>query len=506
MSLLTNEGSMIALSTLRQINKDLSMVQQEISTGKSISNARDNAAIWAVSTVMQSDVDGFEAISSSLDLGASTVGVARGGAEEITELLKEMKGLIVSAQEDNVDRTKIQTDIDQLESQITTIVDSAQFSGLNLLKGTDAINILSSLNRDAAGTVSTSNISIARNDLSIIGGEALALTGAITDSATVAAASGGTPASPGTSTATLSGTIAANDSVSITIDSVTYTVTAVASGATANQINIVGGDNAATLDLMAASLRTQIGTNVTDVTVAGTGAAVDFSNAGATTVDYTTGQTGTAAVTAGATIAAQTPGTPGDTPSTADITVSGTVTAGEVFSIDVGSDSFTYRAATGDSVTEVAAGLAAAVGTNVENVTAANTAGVITFSNAGASSVDLANGAVAAATTSSLAAVADINVTTSAGATSALTSIESLIQVGINAAASFGSAQKRVDIQNEFIKTLTDSLKTGIGALVEADLEEASARLQSLQVQQQLGVQALSIANQRPQVLLGLFR
>ena len=87
-----------------------------------------------------------------------------------------------------------------------------------------------------------------------------------------------------------------------------------------------------------------------------------------------------------------------------------------------------------------------------------------------------------------------------------MTNIETLINTGIDAAAAFGSAQKRIDIQNEFVQTLTDSLKNGIGALVEADLEEASARLQSLQVQQQLGVQALSIANQRPQVLLGLFQ
>ncbi|HRX39636.1 MAG TPA: flagellin, partial [Parvularculaceae bacterium] len=75
-----------------------------------------------------------------------------------------------------------------------------------------------------------------------------------------------------------------------------------------------------------------------------------------------------------------------------------------------------------------------------------------------------------------------------------------------DAAAAFGSAQKRVDIQSEFVTTLMDNMKVGIGALTDADMEEASARLQSLQVQQQLGIQALSIANQRPQALLSLFR
>ena len=60
--------------------------------------------------------------------------------------------------------------------------------------------------------------------------------------------------------------------------------------------------------------------------------------------------------------------------------------------------------------------------------------------------------------------------------------------------------------QNEFVGNLTDSLKTGIGAMVDTNMEEASARLQALQVQQQLATQALSIANQQPQGLLSLFR
>ena len=51
-----------------------------------------------------------------------------------------------------------------------------------------------------------------------------------------------------------------------------------------------------------------------------------------------------------------------------------------------------------------------------------------------------------------------------------------------------------------------DSLKNGVGALVDADMEEASARLAALQTQQQLGIQALSIANQAPQNVLALFR
>ena len=78
-------------------------------------------------------------------------------------------------------------------------------------------------------------------------------------------------------------------------------------------------------------------------------------------------------------------------------------------------------------------------------------------------------------------------------------------RTSINAAASFGSS-KSGSSPVEFVGKLTNSLKTGIGAMVDTDMEEASARLQALQVQQQLATQALSIANQQPQGLLSLFR
>jgi flagellin len=151
---------MVALQNLRSINKGLTMVQEQISTGKKVGNARDNAAIFAISTVMQSDVKGFEAISQSLNLGSSSVGVARGAAEKVTELLVEMKGLIVAAQEDNVDRAKIQTDVEQLRDQIDSIVNAAQFNGLNFLKGASSTDFLASLDRDSSGNVTASSITV----------------------------------------------------------------------------------------------------------------------------------------------------------------------------------------------------------------------------------------------------------------------------------------------------------------------------------------------------------
>ncbi len=73
-------------------------------------------------------------------------------------------------------------------------------------------------------------------------------------------------------------------------------------------------------------------------------------------------------------------------------------------------------------------------------------------------------------------------------------------------ASTIGATASRVDSQNTFIKTMNDALTTGISSLVDADMNEASTRLQALQTQQQLGVQSLSIANQNSQMILKLFQ
>jgi flagellin len=87
-----------------------------------------------------------------------------------------------------------------------------------------------------------------------------------------------------------------------------------------------------------------------------------------------------------------------------------------------------------------------------------------------------------------------------------VSTLNSSIQ-NVNAAlAKLASGEKKFTIQSTFVGKLVDSLNTGIGNLVDADMAVESAKLQSLQVKQQLGVQALSIANSAPSITLSLFR
>ena len=410
-SINTNHGATTALQTLKSINKSMAETQMQISTGKKVASSQDNAAVWAIAKTMEADVQGFKRVSDSLNLGQATVAVGRQGAETVTDLLTEVKGKIVAAQEENVDSDKIQTDIVALREQINSIVSSAQFNGQAMLQNTDktadsgGINILSSINRSMDG-VTSSDIRVDKQDLG-----------------------------QGASTA---GTVSVNQGNATTVNDgasgVVATFAETAAGGTVagdtSQFSS-GGAIALTADVAVVARDGDTLDGVTEKMVAELNkqAAADEI----------------------------------------DVTFSTTTTSGEI--------SMTNN--TGGNLAVLAADFQQSALDGSED-----------------------DGTIGGG----LEALANIDVTTQAGADDALTEIEGLIQTAIDAAASFGSSEGRLETQKEFVSNLTDALKTGIGTLVDADLEEVSAKLQAQQVQQQLAIQAMSIANQAPQALLSLFR
>ena len=110
-------------------------------------------------------------------------------------------------------------------------------------------------------------------------------------------------------------------------------------------------------------------------------------------------------------------------------------------------------------------------------------------------------------TGSILSPIASTDISTStAAATTASNAIDTAITSLNQSLATMGSQAAALDIQNDFLSKLSDTIEQGIGNLVDADLAKESARLQSLQIKQQLGAQALSIANQAPSLILSFFR
>jgi flagellin len=112
-----------------------------------------------------------------------------------------------------------------------------------------------------------------------------------------------------------------------------------------------------------------------------------------------------------------------------------------------------------------------------------------------------------------LGSLVAVNVSTNGSAALDATFVTGLINTAskaitdlTSAATNLGSYKSRISMQQEFVKDLRNAIDRGISSLVDADMNEESTRLQALQVQQQLGVQALSIANQSSQSILSLFR
>ncbi|WP_427024942.1 flagellin [Aureimonas ureilytica] len=172
------------------------------------------------------------------------------------------------------------------------------------------------------------------------------------------------------------------------------------------------------------------------------------------------------------------------------------------------------------SATALASVLNSAFGANSLGITATGTSGSVVLSRtagAGAATITVAN--VQSTSGANLMSVDKIDITDAAlasrGVTSAnrkdvLSAYISVVNNAINkvssAASSLGSVASRIEMQKSFVNTLMDTIEKGVSNLVDADLSEESTKLQALQTKSQLGMQALSIANQSAQSILALFR
>jgi len=166
-SINTNVAAMTALQSLQQTSKDMLTTQSRISTGLKVASASDNAAYWSIATSMRSDNDALSTVQDALGLGKGTVNVAYTAMNSSIDLVSQMKQKLAAALGPGVDRSKIQSDLKELQNQLKGVADSASFSGENWLSvdssatGYNATkSIVSSFTRDSNGTVSIGYIKV----------------------------------------------------------------------------------------------------------------------------------------------------------------------------------------------------------------------------------------------------------------------------------------------------------------------------------------------------------
>ncbi|MFA7415794.1 MAG: flagellin, partial [Rhizobium sp.] len=113
----------------------------------------------------------------------------------------------------------------------------------------------------------------------------------------------------------------------------------------------------------------------------------------------------------------------------------------------------------------------------------------------------------ASSTTSATGTVIELTTTTTDDNLEGMISaVDAMLQDMTDVGATLGATNSRIEMQADFVADLMDVIDTGVGRLVDADMNEESTRLKALQTQQQLGIQALSIANSNSQNILSLFK
>lgn len=323
-SIITNGAAISSLQVLRNISGQMGAAQEEVSSGLRVKTAADNAAYWSISTTMRSDNMAMSAVRDALGLSAAVLDTTYAAVETSIDIMAQITAKLVAAQEQGVDKTKINEELDQFKQQLQSTMDSASFNGQNWLSwnsGEDSRDkqIVSSFIRSSDGNVSLGTISYEIN----------------------------TPP-PRTDT------------------NVQYFV-----------------DN---------------------------GGSGEYG-----------------------------------------------ILSSEAFAVQAGS-----------AINYV----------------------LILGSTAPASAVELVLS----------------NATSSEELDDMISTVEAMTKQMVSVASQIGSMISRVEMQAEFALKLSDSIDSGIGRLVDADMNEASTRLKALQTQEQLAVQSLSMANSQPESLLTLFR
>lgn len=171
----TNTGAMAALQSLTSTTKALSTTSSRITTGMNVASTKDNSAAYTTAQTLRSDLGGLQSVTSSLSRAKSVTDVAIAGAEQISDVVNQMKAKAYQAADTGIDqaaRDGINKDFTALRDQFTTIVNASDFNGTNLLKASGgSVSALQSLQDSNSGTAGwqADTLSIANQGLDLGG-------------------------------------------------------------------------------------------------------------------------------------------------------------------------------------------------------------------------------------------------------------------------------------------------------------------------------------------------
>ena len=450
-SINTNVGALAALQSLDSTQQSLNSTQNVIATGLLVGSASDNPAVYSISQTMQANISGLTAVQDNLSFGNSVLGVAAAAGSQISSQLATLQNTVTQAQQTGISSSTMNTQIGNILNNIDNFANNATFNGVNLL----ATN----------GTTGVSTTSMVIQDTINAGGQL----------------SVGNQINP-TNSAT--GNSSMTQALSLT------NLTTSSGGA---QFSFTGAYKPLAGDYL------QIATQSTDASgnTVNNNYVFEFQTTGTTPAAAPAGYT-LGAIAGGGTnyLANVIMGTSTSPMAAVGALISSLQQNGFAASL---SNSGTLTIAgngltvtnTGSSTSPVMSAGAAFVGTTTGGTATAYSTTPLYASNDTGS----ASGSDTGVTGSTLS-----------GGKAAITIVQNAVSTMNGIAATIGATQQEVTGMMNFSSSLSTSLTTGSGALIDANMASESAQLNSLQTKQQLAIRTLSIANAQPQVLLNLFQ
>lgn len=562
-SILTNTSAIGALQILRSVSSNLAETHNQVSTGLRVATASDNAAYWSIATTMRADQSAIYAVQDAIGLGSAKVDTAYAAMESTIDVVTQFQAKLVAAKEAGVDRAKIQAELEQLKDQTVSIAKSANFNGVNWLN-TYFANIYDTVEtkeqlttsfiRSSSGGVSVQSTNIDLSKVSLfnstgggllqadnrspgtVGGirntiysfdpvgssawEDYIFDGPLTftDNSTAITFTLNLDADdPATTTGALPGTTQTYTIDRDAIDAVNASWNGVVSNRSQWREVLQSVLGSAVRILQDSSNPEKY--SIETMEVSGRGSSYYMSGLSSTLPGgKTAGLQDSSAIIYGtraytysiwdtafelkpeveAYIAITENGVDKTLTLTRDIVMAALgTTTGEVNSIGDYIQVLNYAFANqgmGIEATDLGSGLI-----RYDLIETINP-------EAGRKSTLGVTGATDNIGNTPTFGLLDIDVTSNFSRDAYISGVQTMLSRVIDGAAVLGAVKSRLELQESYNRTVIDSIDRGIGRLVDADMNEASARLKALQTQQQLSIQALSIANENPSMLLQLFR
>lgn len=513
----TNVKSLISQNALIKNNRAVETAMEQLSTGKRINSAADDAAGLAVSNRMSSQIRGLDQAVRNANDGISLIQTVEGSLNEVNNMLQRMRELsIQSANDTNTveDRGIMDLEFQQLKEEINRIAKNTQWNGMDVLNKSANAGNGDGKFEFQVGANANQLISIQLQDFRTEGA-ASSLMPAGTTNAQV-------------STLTLDGAYAAGDKIKLdiafgtTTKSFTYEVQA-------EDLDLGGGD-LPTLTKIARAIVSDPAVEETLGLTLSSGAAGEIEFTGPAGVSFTTQVTSTIAGGGKATLGTETAGT-ATAREARSIELTGDYKAGDVITLTNGTNEFKYTVTSSDAGTsnldKLASNVAAAASGNLVNTTAAATAATagppatpakVTFTatSVGADTLDLGVSVQNASNkfdtppyvkpAGSLNMIAQSNLTTRTEAQAAIENLDDAMAVINESRAVMGAVMNRLSFAADNLINVAQNSTESRSRILDTDFAKASSELARTQIISQAATSVLAQANQSQQSVLKLLQ